>query len=57
LFRLLFRNDAEKPPRRLAAARVWSPPGASTLITSAPWSASSMVPSGPEIIEVMSMIR
>ena len=42
LLRLLLRNEAEKPPRRLAPARVWSPPaGFSTLITSAPWSPGS----------------
>ena len=58
LLRLLLRNEAEKPPRRLAAVRVWSPPcGFSTLITSAPWSASNIVAEGPEIIEVRSTIR
>jgi hypothetical protein len=31
--------------------------GRFTLITSAPWSASSMVPSGPEITEGLSMTR
>ena len=58
LLRLLLRNEAENPPRRFAAARVWSPPcGFSTLITSAPWSASSIVADGPDTIEVRSTTR
>ena len=58
LLRLLLRNEAEYPPRRLAAARVWSPPcGFSTLMTSAPWSASSIVADGPDTIEVRSTMR
>lgn len=56
--RLLWRNEAETLPRRLAPARVWSPPpGASTLMMSAPWSPNIMVASGPEIIEVRSRTR
>src|SRR5579883_3678106 len=37
--------------------RVWSPSSGSTLITSAPWSASSMVQNGPASICVRSTIR
>ena len=46
-------------PRRLAPRRrTRSPvPGGSTLITSAPWSPSSMVATGPEIIVVRSRMR
>ena len=47
----------ENPPRRRATWRVWSPAGASTLITSAPWSARIMVVSGPETIVVRSTTR
>src|SRR5208282_5670212 len=58
LLRLLFRNEAVNPARRLPPARVASPPsGASTLITSAPWSARIIVPSGPATFEVRSTIR
>ena len=58
LLRLLLRNEAENPLRRLLAALVWSPPsGFSTLMTSAPWSPRIMVAKGPEIIEVRSTIR
>src|SRR5205807_4202566 len=58
LLRLLLRNPAVNPPRRLAPERVESPmPGASTLITSAPWSARIIVASGPETFEVRSTMR
>src|SRR5271166_3204420 len=58
LLRLLFRKDAVKPARRLPPARVASPPsGASTLITSAPWSPRIIVPSGPATFEVRSTMR
>jgi hypothetical protein len=48
---------AVRPLRFGPRWRTRSPPGGSTLITSAPWSASIMVPSGPEIIEVVSRMR
>ena len=58
LLRLLLRNDAVNPARRLPPARVASPPsGASTLITSAPWSARIIVASGPETFDVRSTTR
>src|SRR3984893_8623069 len=58
LLRLLFRNDAVNPARRLPPARVASPPsGASILITSAPWSARIIVASGPATFEVRSTMR
>src|SRR5580692_1483343 len=37
--------------------RVWSPSSGSTLMTSAPWSASSMVQNGPASICVRSTMR
>src|SRR5262249_18804445 len=37
--------------------RVWSPSSGSTLMTSAPWSASSMVQNGPASIWVRSTMR
>src|ERR1019366_5122407 len=58
LLRLVFKNAAESPLRRLLAERVASPPsGFSTLITSAPWSARIMVARGPETLEVRSTTR
>src|SRR5215471_18645873 len=58
LLRLLFRNDAVNPARRLPPARVASPPsGASTLITSAPWSPRIIVASGPATFDVRSTTR
>src|SRR5215469_2013608 len=58
LLRLLFRNDAVNPARRWPPARVASPPsGASTLITSAPWSPRIIVASGPATFEVRSTTR
>src|SRR5262245_52470870 len=45
------------PPRRLETWRVKSPCKLSTLMTSAPWSASSMVADGPETTLVRSMMR
>src|SRR5215469_10665836 len=58
LLRLLFRNDAVNPARRLLPARVASPPsGASTLITSAPWSPRIIVASGPATFDVRSTTR
>ena len=58
LLRLLLRNDAGMPLRAVETWRLRSPPlGFSTLMTSAPWSASSIVASGPEIIEVRSSTR
>ena len=57
LLRLLFKNEAENPPRRFESARVKSPPsGFSTFITSAPWSARIMVESGPDMTLVISII-
>src|SRR5215210_2487210 len=57
LLRLLLRKFAENPPRRLPPARVWSPSGGSTLITSAPWSPRIIVASGPDTFEVRSTMR
>src|SRR5262245_50987635 len=51
-------NSPEIPPRDEPTARSTSPaPGGSTLITSAPWSARSVVASGPEITAEQSTMR
>ena len=56
--RLIVANPAVTPPRWGPSRRMMSPPGgASTLITSAPWSASSMVAIGPETIVASSITR
>ena len=58
LVAIVVEKDAVNPPRRLAPARVESPPpGGSTLITSAPWSPRIIVPSGPATFEVRSTMR
>ena len=50
------RGGEPAPP--IGCGPVWSPPcGFSTLMTSAPWSASNMVADGPDTIEVRSTIR
>ena len=56
--RLLFANRVATPPRMYAPSRVGSPPKiGSTLITSAPWSASSMAARGPVTIWDISRTR
>src|SRR5262245_32476282 len=51
-------NRPDMPPREEPTARSTSPaPGGSTLTTSAPWSASSVVASGPEMTAEQSTMR
>ncbi len=45
------------PPRPVPMVRIRSPAMGSTLTTSAPCSASTMVASGPDMLVVRSMIR
>src|SRR5688572_3732964 len=42
------------PLRPVPTVRMMSPPSGSTLTTSAPWSASTIVASGPDMFEVRS---
>ena len=45
------------PPRPVPTVRMRSPATGSTLITSAPWSARTMVANGPDMLLVRSMTR
>ena len=55
--RLELANELVTPPMSWPMRRTMSPAGGSTLMTSAPWSASIMVATGPEIMAVRSTIR
>ena len=57
LFRLHDRNEADIPLLMLPKFRMRSPRGDSILMTSAPWSASSMVATGPATMVVRSRTR